>query len=811
MFSMHRLYLCLAGGLLIFGAAGCATNQFSDKDIHQFSPAPMVKVGAQQLPPMSTRPVHELLREADEAFQAAEAAQARGDREAARKHYVEMIELVELAGLDPAMFSQVRQDFAAFAQREDQGLYERYFSRHGRVGDRRYSKSVLQVPMPLPQPVVAEIERIQQSHRRSFQIALDRSHRYMPYIRSELEKAGLPPQLAYVAMVESHFAPKIDSHAGAGGMWQFMPATANRFKLRRDSYVDERYNWESSTHAAIEYLTYLYEFFDGSWELAISAYNMGEGGMQQAIDANQGDRNFWRLIEEPPASHRIKEETKRFLPKVLAYWIVAANPERYGFTTTPQAPENAVQVAVTGNYALADIDRALDLPSGTLAALNPDLIRGVTPPTGGYNLRVPVERREQMASALQSLSTPRSDDIVLARATGGGSTATPGGGDTFTYRVKRGDTLSGIAQRHGVTLEEITRQNNLRSNRHLRAGQTLRIPGTERSPAATVQTARAETAPRPAPAQQSAQAEYTVRRGDTLYGIAQRQGVSVSDLQAWNSLGNRNRLTPGQKLVIAATGSGTAVAAASERENGSAQVHEVKAGEYPAKIAKIYGVPVDDLLSWNDLSRDDQILVGQQLLVHVTGAENINALAPRQVHKVAPGEFPGRIANQYGVKTGDLLAWNNLTATSTLQVGQELVIYGAAPAATASAGGSGSQNAGTREITHTVAQGEVLGRIAERYNVSTADLLKWNNLDSANRLRIGQDLVIKQPAGDGNQLAQAQARSGGGTVTHVVAKGNTAWDIARQYGVSVDDLYRWNNWSQNHVLRIGEQVTVNPR
>lgn len=803
MYPMHRLFFCLGLGTLVLTVAGCASNSISDRDIHQFSPAPMVRVGAQQLPPVSTTPVHELLRDADRAFQAAEAAQARGDRDGARQHYVKMLELVEQAGLDPVMFSQVRQEFARFAKEDDPGLYERYFARGGVIRAKHGEMSVLQVPMPLPQPVIDEIELLQNRHRRSFQIALNRSYRYLPYLQGELEKAGLPPQLAYVAMVESHFTPKIDSHAGAGGMWQFMPATARRYQLRQDQFVDERYNWQSSTQAAIEYFKYLYEFFDGSWELAIAAYNMGEGGLSRAIEANSGERSFWKLIEEAPAAHRIKTETKRYVPKVLAYWIVASSPERYGFSVQPEAPENGFRVTVNGSYALDAIDRALELPSGTLATLNPDLIRGMTP-SGGYSLTVPLHTREKVASALQSLDTVRGSDVVLASnpapARGGSASGATG---FSNYRVKRGDTLSQIAKRHGTTADELAKANNLRSGRHLRAGQNLRVPGGGAEAVASVERGSVTAA-------SEATTTYRIRRGDTLYGIARDRGLKVEDIMAWNNLDSESNLRVGQELKLAAGTApsaapvrATAAASEAERGSGNARVHEVKAGEYPAKIAKIYGVPLQDFLSWNNLDKDGQILVGQRLLVHVTGAESTDDFAPTRKHVVQKGEYPAKIAANYGVKTADLLAWNNLSANSTIRVGQELLVRGGSTGSGGSTTATASGGADTATV-HVVAKGEVLGKIAERYGVSTKDLMAWNKLSSANTLKVGQELVVRQSGGDSRM-----ARNTTTARTHVVTKGNTPWEIAQKYGVAVDDLYRWNNWRRDHVLKIGERVVVN--
>src|SRR5690606_8782788 len=240
-----------------------------------------------------------------------------------------------------------------------------------------------------------------------------------------------------------------------GGMLQFMLATARRYGLRVDAYVDERYDWKRSTHAAIAYLKDLYAYFDGSWPLAVSAYNMGEGGLQRAIAANGGERDLWRLIETPPASHRIKRETKKFYPKLLASILVAKNPEQYGFRHDPSPPTRTATMEVRGAYALNEIDRSVGLPVGTLAMLNPHVLRGYTPRQTPVYLAVPADMHTQVALAVESMPEMKAS----------------------THIVRRGETLSGIASLHGVSVQSLQSLNRIRSPRSLQIGQRLMIPG----------------------------------------------------------------------------------------------------------------------------------------------------------------------------------------------------------------------------------------------------------------------------------------------------------------------------------------------
>ena len=590
------------------------------------------------------------------------------------------------------------------------------------------------IPDPLPPRVLAEIDAIQNGYPRRFQRGLDRSHKYLPYIYAELDKAGLPRELAWLAMVESQFTPKIVSRAGAGGMWQFMRATGQRYQLRVDHYVDERYNWHSCTRAAINYLKDLYEHFDGEWPLALAGYNMGEFGLERAIQSTGGERDFWRLIETPPASERIRLETKRFYPKFLASVIVGSNPAKYGFQVNPQPPENTVRMSVRGMYALEDLDRAMGAPSGTLARLNPDLLREVTPPTGEYAVAVPTEYRARFLDALQK--TPKMQ--YAGR----------------THKVKRGETLSGIARRYGSTVPEIMRLNQLASAERIRAGQVLRLPGGyERGQGGNLFDAVREVGPDVSATAVAASSEgartYRVKAGDSLFKIAQSQKVSVEQIQKWNNMGQRSRIHVGDTLYVSDPGGWATSESDAAATTGATRQHVVKAGEFPGKIARDYSMSVDELLRINNLTRNSVIRPGQELIVK-----------PRAGGAASGSATPQRSA---------------------------------APE--------------PERIVYTVVKGDSASGIAAKHGVSTKDVLAWNKLTERSVLKIGQQLTILVPvkaSGGPIRLAAAQPER----LTHIVSRGQNPSTIARQYGVKVSDLYKWNGWSSRHVLHIGDEVLI---
>lgn len=622
---------------------GCATTGSSPAiepgaaatgEVYRFDPAPVAHIGENDLEPIARRNATELLEEARAEFEAGNAAQEQGDPVDAYEHYTLMMELLLEADLDPTVFYELRDDFNQILNRTTH--LARTFER---VQPESWNEEVMELarrselsyPTPLNDRVLAEIQHIQKSYPNGFQAGLNRSGKYLPYIREQFAQAGLPQDLVWLAMVESQFTPKINSHAGAGGMWQFMRSTGQRYGLRVDGYIDERYDWKQSTHAAIAYLQQLYEIFDGNWPLAISAYNMGESGLDRAITANGGERDLWRLIETPPAANRIRRETKKFYAKLLASSIIAQNPEQYGFTHEPAPELRTSLMEIRGAYALHDIDEKVGLPTGTMATLNPQMLRGITPPQSTVYLSVPSEMRTQIASAIETMEELQPS----------------------THIVQRGETLSEIARLYRVTSKELQSLNDIRSARSLQIGQRLVIPGRMAAPTRAAVNGTAGNI-------------HTVSSGESLSAIAARYSVSVRDLQQWNSLGASTRIHVSDRLYVTPPASGTTAAAAT-------RTHTVRRGENASVIAKRYGVATDEILRWNRLNRNSTLRVGDVLQVYPVSEVSQQASAPK-VHVVKSGQNPSKIAANYGISLRDLYQLNGWRNDPVLQVGQRIVV-----------------------------------------------------------------------------------------------------------------------------------------
>ncbi len=370
--------------------------------------------------------------------------------------------------------------------------------------------------------------------RERFQIWLQRMPHYEQFAREQLVAQGLPGDFVYLALIESGFSPVAVSSAKAVGMWQFMPATGKSYGLRVTPWVDERRDPIKSTVAAARHLKDLTDRF-GSHYLAAAAYNGGAGrvgrGLQQIANAmGYGDESPDLTSDEAffelASTRHIYQETKDYVPKLIAAAIVGKAPFRYGFSPAePVDPFPLDSVMVEGGTGLDKIAKLAGVELEVIRALNPHILRAVTPPGERYPVRLPTGTAAAVTAAYAALP-PDARPAV------------------FTHVVKRGETVSGIAQRYGVSQNLLMSANRVARARSLQVGTTLYIPvsGTE-IPATLLR----ETAPaRPAPAPVT----HVVRRGETVGGIANRYGLTQRQVIALNKLGSRAVIKVGQRLRV---------------------------------------------------------------------------------------------------------------------------------------------------------------------------------------------------------------------------------------------------------------------
>jgi membrane-bound lytic murein transglycosylase D len=311
-------------------------------------------------------------------------------------------------------------------------------------------------PMTLNNSVRRFLDRYTNDRREVVSVWLGRSGRYLAMIRDVFRTAGLPDELAFVPMVESGYNPLAVSRAGAKGLWQFMAATARRYGMRVDGWVDERLDPEKSTRAAAAYLRDLYQQF-GTWALAKAAYNAGEATVTRAIHS-MNSRDFWTLVH----SRHLRQETKEFVPQIHAATMIGRDPGQYGFEVPYDPPLPVDRVAVPPATNLGVLAVRAGIPSETLKALNPVLVRGVTPPGRAFDLKVPAGVGPEVLAALNAPVSP------LAAPTRSGP---PHPGEVHVVRPR--ETLGAIAKQHGLAVAELLRLNG--GKERIRPGDRLRL------------------------------------------------------------------------------------------------------------------------------------------------------------------------------------------------------------------------------------------------------------------------------------------------------------------------------------------------
>lgn len=316
------------------------------------------------------------------------------------------------------------------------------------------------IPLIRTARVERHIRYFRTSKRDHFDQWLARLNHYKPLVEKIFAQFQLPGDLVFLSLVESGFNPRAYSRARAAGPWQFMKATGKIYGLRVDEYVDERRDPIKSTVAAARYLRDLYDLF-GTWPLAMAAYNAGERKIQRALRKAKAE-TFWEIAQ----TKFIRRETREYVPRFMAAAIIAKNPDQYGFEETPSDIHQFEEIVVSRPLPLRAIAAATDIPYAELHRLNPELCRDVTPPDDpAYHLKVPVGTRGTVEPVLATLKT-WTPPVVTARFKKE-SNRQPG-----RYRVRMGDSLSVIAKRFRVTIEDLKTRNKL-SGRSVKVGDLL--------------------------------------------------------------------------------------------------------------------------------------------------------------------------------------------------------------------------------------------------------------------------------------------------------------------------------------------------
>ncbi len=461
------------------------------------------------------------------------------------------------------------------------------------------------LPLTVNDPVISYLHFFQTPRGRAIvEGGLRRAGRYREMISRVLREEGLPQDLIYLAQAESGFRPLALSRARALGMWQFMLFRGREYGLKRTWWIDERQDPEKSTRAAARHLRDLYGQF-GDWYLALAAYNSGPGNVQRAIERT-GYADFWELYKR----NVLPRETKNYVPIILALTLVAKDAPRYGIAVEPEPPMRHDHVRPGHPIDLRLVAETIDISLEELKALNPQLLRMVTPADAEFELHLPEGTADRFFAEVAVI--PAEKWVSWRR-----------------HRIEEGDTLGGIAKRYRADVKAIAATNGLEPSAALQVGDKLTIPATAPQPTALGQLVR-----------------YKVRRGDTLPSIAEQFSVTPADLRRWNSLGGDKvargvslRIYPGGKPQVSTRGGREVASASRPRSKPSSAVlarvasaapnaaqgqalqptiHLVQAGETLWSIAQTYQTTVEALrranrfLANRKLQPGDQVRVKQQ-------------------------------------------------------------------------------------------------------------------------------------------------------------------------------------------------------
>jgi len=309
------------------------------------------------------------------------------------------------------------------------------------------------IPIIINAKVKEFIQYFQTAIRDRFATYLARSEKYIAFMKNLLKEHGLPEDLVYLAFIESGFDPHAYSRSKAAGPWQFISWTGKRYGLKVNWWVDERRDPEKSTVAAAKYLKDLYEMFE-CWYLAAAGYNAGESKIVRAMKRFRTE-DFWMLTKY----RYLKNETKNYVPQMIAAALIAKDPEKYGFTDIEyQEPLQYEKVKVPEVTGLSVIAKACETSLEEIRDLNPEILRGVTPPNETeYEVKIPFGKRELFLKNFETLQALEKFEFK-------------------THRIKNGETLAGIAKRYRVDLEPMLEISHLKKTSRISKGMTLLIP-----------------------------------------------------------------------------------------------------------------------------------------------------------------------------------------------------------------------------------------------------------------------------------------------------------------------------------------------
>ena len=599
------------------------------------------------------------------------------------------------------------------------------------------------LPIRFNERVMQEIYYMTTSARGFITRSLSRKTAYDSLIYTKLAQKRMPRDLIYLALVESGFNVKAYSRAKAAGMWQFIPETGIRYGLEVDFWVDMRRNPEMATEAALSYLSTLYAEF-GDWLLSMAAYNCGEGRIRRLIREKKAD-STWGNRPVTYWDLQLPQETMHYVPRILAAMVIGHFPDHYDVAINKRQLPAYDTVTVYDSFSLDEIAKFLKVPEDTLRTLNMELTMWCTPPNrDAYLLRLPYGTR---AAFVQNYDRMEKNGFSSWKQ----------------HKVRKGESIGVIAQQYGVRVAEIQRANDMKKTK-LKPGRTLLIP--------------VKVAPRRSTGKKPTKVRtYVVQLGDNLGSISRRFGVSQESLRIWNNIETGYNVKKGDTIFVSKPDLKPSSFIQQRVALKKGEKYVVKAGDTYAEIAKKYKVPVFLLLQANS-GFTKRLTIGDSLAIPAY------VRPPRKMSKANEDEIPVELAKSVEQDSKKSSKSSKKPAEKSSEPSK-----------------SSKKEPVNTTIIYTVEAGDNLFAIAKKYSTTVAAIREMNDMGNSSNIKIGQKLKIPGAAKPAANTPKVEE------ITHVVKKGEGLWDISRQYGVTIEDIVKWNGLKDTKI-KINEKLKI---